>query len=145
VIGADAESLVKSALESAIAAVDGQKNHLVTSAVLRTAREKIIDKLPSRNDVIGRGVVKAEVDVSALFTEEETRLNALVGAADWDGLLTRYPLRESSAFGRVISGIKMADQATYRAAVLKLLQDDPAAVTELRNLLGGLYLDIMSQ
>jgi hypothetical protein len=86
--------------------------------------------------------VKAEVDIVALRTAEEARFDSLIDATDWDGLLTRYPLRESSAFDRVVSGIKMADQSTYQASVLKLLQDEPAAVIELRNLLGDLYASV---
>jgi hypothetical protein len=88
--------------------------------------------------------VRVEVDVAALRTAEESRFDSLIAVADWDGLLTRYPLRESSAFDRVVSGIKMPDQSTYRAAVLKLLQDDPAALTELRNLLRDLYSSVMA-
>ncbi len=139
VTGADAVALLRTALDDAIAAVRVQKKHLVTSAVLRSTREQILKSLPVRAAIEGGGLVKVEVDVSALRTEEENRFDGLIGAADWDGLLTRYPVRESSAFDRVISGIKMTDQPNYQAAVLKLLQDDPAAVTDLRNLLGALY------
>jgi hypothetical protein len=142
VTGADAAALVRSALDGAIAAVRKQKNHLVTSAVLRSARDKILKSLPRRAAIEGGGLVKVEVKVLALRTEEETRFDELVGAADWDGLLTRYPLRESSAFDQVISGIGIVDRVNYRAAVLKLLQDDPAAVTDLRNLLGDLYANV---
>jgi hypothetical protein len=58
---------------------------------------------------------------------------------DWDGLLTRYPLRESAAFSRVVSGIKLSDQRSYEGAVLKLLQDDAEALNDLRSLFGDLY------
>jgi hypothetical protein len=88
--------------------------------------------------------VSVQVDVSALRKAEEARFDALIDAGNWDGLLARYPLRESSAFDRVVSGINMIDQGTYRAAVLKLLQDVPAAVTDLRALLGDLYANIMA-
>jgi hypothetical protein len=74
--------------------------------------------------------------------EEEARFDALVDAADWDGLLSRYPVRESSALERIVSGIEIADRATYRAAVLKLLQDVPAALTDLRGLLGDLHASV---
>jgi hypothetical protein len=142
--GADATALVKSAIDSAIAGVKAQKDHLVASAVLRAARNKILNSLPRREDIKGIDLVKVEVDLSALRKLEEARFDALVDALDWDGLLTRYPLRESSAFDRVTSGIKIADQATYRAAALKLLLDEPAAVTDLRDLLGNLYAAIMA-
>jgi len=144
VTGADAAALLRAALDGAIAAVKAQKKHLVTGAVLRSARDKILKNLPRRAAIEGGGLVKVEVDVSILLTEEETRFDELTGAADWDGLLTRYPLRESSAFDQVIFGIGIIDRVNYRAAVLKLLQDAPAAVTDLRDLLGDLYAKVMS-
>jgi energy-coupling factor transporter ATP-binding protein EcfA2 len=140
--GADAATLVKTALADAVAAAKTQKDHLVTSAVLRTARDSVLNILPTRNDVKSGHAVKVEVDIPALRIGEEARFDALIAAADWDGLLVRYPLRESSAFDRIVGGIKLADRATYRDSVLKLLQGDPKALFELRNLLGDLYADI---
>jgi hypothetical protein len=111
---------------------------------LRSAREKILNSLPQRDDVESAEVVKVEIDVAELREKEEVNFDTLIAAKDWDGLLARYPLRESSAFDRAVSGIKIADQATYRAAVLKLLQDDPAVVEELRSLLGDLHTEVLA-
>lgn len=138
--GDEAAGLVKLAMASAIEAAKASREHLVTSAVLRASRESVMAALPKRNDVkSGATPVKVEVDVAALRMSEEARFDGLIASADWNGLITRYPLRESSAFERVVEGLKIKDRATYRAAVLKLLQDEPDAVTELRDLLGGLH------
>lgn len=142
VTGVGAEPLVNAAIDGAITAAKAQKTHLVTSAVLRSARDRVLNSLPKRADVAGNGNVKVEIDISALRAQEEARFDALVDSANWDGLLTRYPLRESAAFDRIVSGIKVADQTTYRAAVLKLLQDDPVALNDLRDLLGDLYASV---
>lgn len=139
ITGSDAGALARTATTDAIAAAKAQRDHLVGSAVLRSARNKIVEGLPNRQDIQTGTPVKVEVDVAALRAVEQKRFDALIAAADWDGLLTRYPLRESSAFDRAVSGLKIKDQATYRGAVLKLLQDDVAAVNDLRNLLGDLY------
>jgi AAA domain, putative AbiEii toxin, Type IV TA system len=144
VTGADATNLVRSALNNAIAAARAQKGHFLIGATLRSARDQVLRSLPGRGDIEGGSAVSVQVDVSALRNAEEARFDALIDAGNWDGLLARYPLRESSAFDRVVSGINMTDQGTYRAAVLKLLQDVPAAVTDLRALLGDLYANIMA-
>ncbi len=140
-IGADGITLMKSALAGAVDAARAQKAHLVRSAVLRAARERILNNLPTRESVGGDSVI-VEVDVPTLRVAEESRFDSFVGAADWDGLLTRYPMRESSAFDRVVSGLKMPDRGTYQAVVLKLLQDEAAALAELRDLLGDLYASV---
>ena len=142
VIGGDAKTLSQTATTDAIAAGKAQRDHLVASAVLRSARNKVLEGLPNRKDIQAGTALQVHVDVAALRDAEEKRFDALISAADWDGLLTRYPLRESSAFDRVIDGLKITDQATYQSAVLKLLQDDSAAMSDLRNLLGDLYASV---
>lgn len=144
VIGSDGAALAKSAIDEAIVAVKAQKSHLVTSAILRLTRDKVLNSLPRRGDVDGANSVEIKVDVADLRAREETRFDSLVATRDWDGLLTRYPLRESSAFDRIASGIRVVDQSAYKAAVLKLLQDDPAAVTDLRDLLGDLHVSVIA-
>jgi hypothetical protein len=138
-INAHAETLVTNAIDAAVGAVKVNKQHLVTSAVLRSARNKVWNTLPRREDITNGAPLHLTVDLPALRAEEEVQFDTLVDQSNWDGLLTRYPLRESSAFDRIISGIKIADKATYRAAVLKLLQDDVSATSDLRDLLGDLY------
>lgn len=142
--GANSTSLIEAAIKDGISAAKAQRDHLVTSAILRATREKVLSYLPKREDIENSNPLKIEVDVSTLRTEEQTRFDRLIDTKDWDGLLSRYPLRESSAFDRAVSAIKVADRATYRAAVLKLLQDDPTAVADLRNLLGDLYSSVMA-
>jgi hypothetical protein len=139
--GDNADDLVGRAMDDALCAAKAQREHLVTSAVLRAARERIMTALPKRADVkAGAPSVNIDVDISALRAVEEARFDDLASAADWNGLITRYPLRESSAFDCVVRGLKVADQTTYSAAVLKLVQDDAEALKDLRDLLGGLYV-----
>jgi len=141
-IDADAETLVTTAVATAVAAVKMNKQHFVTSAVLRSARDKVWNTLPRREDVTNGAALNLTIDLSVLRVEEEVRFDNLIDLSDWDGLLMRYPLRESSAFDRIIEGIKIADKTTYRAAVLKLLQDDSSAKTDLHGLLGDLHLNM---
>ena len=105
VTGGDATTLVQTAIRSGIVAAKTQRDHLIASAVLRSARNKFLEKLPNREDVQTNAVLKIEVDVAALRVAEEKRFDELISAADWDGLLTRYPLRKSSAFDRVVDGL----------------------------------------
>lgn len=138
--GDDADELVKAAMGNAVIAAKVQREHLVTCAVLRAARQRIMAALPKRGDVeTGTPSLKVEVDIAAVRAAEEARFDELVTTTNWDGLITRYPLRESSAFDRIVEGLKIVDRSTYRDAVLKLLQDDAEAMKDLRDLLGGLY------
>jgi len=143
--GADAAALAYTAVHNAVAAAKLQKDHLVTSAVLRSAREKVFSSLPTRDNIKNRDTVKVEVDVAALSKAESIRFDSMIETANWEGLLARYPMRESSAFDRVVAAIKIPDRETYRAAVLKLIQDDESVLSELRSLLGDLYTEVMAE
>lgn len=140
--GSDANTLAQTATSNAIAAAKAQRDHLVESAVLRSARNKVLKGLPKRDDIQPAIALRIEVDVAELRAAEETRFDALISSANWEGLLTRYPIRESSAFDRAVDGLKFKDRATYQGAVLKLLRDDQEAVTELRDLFDDLYASV---
>ena len=140
--GADADAVVASTIPSAVDAVREQRNNLVASAVTRSARREFMSQLPIRASVVDVDAVEAKVDIKALRKAEEKRFDALIAAEDWDGLLTRYPVRQSRAFDGIVKTLKIADKDTYRAAVLKLLQDDAAALKALRDLMGDLHATI---
>jgi hypothetical protein len=141
--GGDVAALQAAAINGAVQAAKDKREHLVVSAVVRSARRSILGSLPSKKDVEASPTINVQVDVMALRSAEEVRFDGLVGASDWDGLLTHYPLRESQAFDRIVNGLKFKDRATYQGAVLKLLQDDDVALCEMRNLLGSdLYTEI---
>lgn len=143
-VGVNAEELFEGAISTAVTAAAANREHLVTSAVLRSTRTEFARKMPSRTDVQNSAAVNVEVDVAALRAAEQDRFDTLVSKSDWDGLLTRYPLRECAAFDRVVDELRIKDRATYQAAVLKLVQDDQAVVDELRALLGDLYQTVMA-
>lgn len=144
IVGGDASELTQNATDSAIAGAKTQRNHLVESALVRSARSKLLQELPSLQSIKANKSFEVKVDIPSLRAVEERRFDKLISESDWDGLLARYPLRESSAFHRIASGLRFKDVATYRAAVLKLLQDDSTAVDDLRGLLGDLYASIMA-
>lgn len=140
--GADADAVVSSAIPSAVDAVREQRNNMVTSAVTRSARREFMSQLPSRASVVDVDAVEVKVNVKALREAEERRFDALIAAKDWDGLLARYPVRQSRAFDGIVKTLKIADKDTYRSVVLKLLQDDEAALKTLRDLMGDLHATI---
>ncbi len=140
--GGDAIGLTQLAINNAIAAAKSQRAHLVSSAVLRSARNKVLQGLPNRQDIQSGTALSFSVDVPTLRTAEDQQFDALIADADWNGLLTRYPLRESPALDRVVDGLGMKNRGTYQSAVLKLLQDDAEAMSEMRELLDDLYANV---
>ena len=139
ITGDTADVLAQEAVTRAIAATAENRDHLVKSAVLRSARRAVLDGLPTAKSIDLQSELSVRVDTAALRAEEERRFDGLISTADWDGLLTRYPLRESSAFDRVVDALKVKDRALYRNMILKLLQEDSSALIDLRSLFGDLH------
>ncbi|MFL9827229.1 AAA family ATPase [Rhodoplanes sp. SY1] len=142
-LGEDPGVLGAAAVQAAVNAASIKRDHLVEDAVLRVVRKKILSELPNRSHLRAEvSLIKVEVDVQSLRATEGERFDALISANNWEGLLTRYPLRKSSAFDRVVEGLKMKDRGAFQAAVLKLLQDDACALESIRSLFGGLYAEV---
>lgn len=135
--GANAQTLLGNAVQAAIAAAVEQRDHLILKSVERSVRREIFDTLPSREDIKTKQEIVFRVDVNALRSAEEQRFNALVKANDYDGLLQRYPLRESAAFACIPNRIGFS-RTDYEAAVLMVLKDNTAALNFLRGLFGDL-------
>jgi ABC-type cobalamin/Fe3+-siderophores transport system ATPase subunit len=139
--GGNAQTLSGNAIQAAIAAVLENRDHLILKSVERLVRREIFDTLPSREDVKTKLEIVIRVDATALRSTEEQRFDALARANDYDGLLQRYPLRESAAFARIVDSIGIS-RADYEAAVRTVLQEDAAALTFLRGLFGDLPAEI---
>jgi ABC-type ATPase involved in cell division len=139
--GANAQTFLGNAIQAAIAAAVEKRDHLILKSVERSVRGEIFDTLPSRDDVKTKPEIVIRVDAAALRSAEEQRFDALAAANDYDGLLQRYPLRESAAFARIVDSIGFS-RADYEAAVRTVLQDDAAAVNFLRGLFGDLPAEV---
>ena len=137
--GVDADSVVARAIPIAVDAVREQRDNLVAGAVTRCVRREFMSQLPNRASVVDVDAIEVKVDIKALREAEEKRFDGLIAAKDWDGLLTRYPVRQSRAFDGIVKTLKIADKDTYRSAVLKLLQDDAAALKALRDLMRDVH------
>lgn len=139
--GGNAQTLSDGAIHAALAAARKNREHLVLKSVERLVRQEIFDTLPSREDVRTKSEIVIRVDANALKSAEGLRFDLLVGANDYDGLLQRYPLRESAAFAQVVDRIGVSRE-DYEAAVRTMLQEDAAALEFLRTLFGDLPIEV---
>jgi ABC-type Mn2+/Zn2+ transport system ATPase subunit len=141
-IGGTACDLANNAITEAIGAANTQRNHLVDVTLVRVCRQKILEQCPTDKNINDKKALNISVDLPALRLEEEKRFDELIYSKNWNGLLTRYPLRESSALNFVVDKLHYKDRTIYEKAVLKLIQDDSEAKDDLRRQLGDLYTHI---
>ncbi|MDE2823104.1 MAG: hypothetical protein OXK79_06325 [Chloroflexota bacterium] len=78
------------------------------------------------------------------YQGELDRFNDLVESGDIDGLIVRYPLRESSVFERIVTALGCRSQSDYERMVVARVRDDANLAENLKErirplaeLLGG--------
>ena len=141
VTGDDRDALCEAAVKGAIAESQKCKAHLVSQAVERAVRRAILERLPSRETIHNEPEFTLRIDVADLRAREARNFDAMVDSGRLDGLLQRYPLRESGALARAARELGLS-KTKYEAAVLKLLQEDLDALNWCRRLFGELRGEI---
>ena len=131
-------TLIENVVGGALRKIEKQKTHLMLKVVEKSARQMVFAQLPTREDIQNSNPVNIQVDVAGLRSAEEKVFDALVQDRDLEGLLQRYPVRESGALGEIAKGIGLL-QKTYESAVQSLLQDDQRALEYFRGLFGELF------
>jgi hypothetical protein len=144
VVGGSLDEKLKQAKEDALKAIHQNARHLSNRIAEKAARAQVFSLLPKKGEVGTAGKRTAEIDFQKIAAEEAARLEALVRASDFIGVLKRYTIRESPALDAIAKALNFASRAQYEAAVRKLLADDVELVKLVRGLLGSLPPDLVA-
>ena len=123
------------------AILDGVAPHrerLCTRLVGKQARNRMMKQLPAHQDLQINPVQRITYDASKLFDQEYAKFDALVQAADTDGLVSRYPVRETQALANVASRLGFQNREKYESAVRKLLIESDDARSAVKQKLRAL-------
>ncbi|WP_397568348.1 AAA family ATPase [Schlesneria sp. T3-172] len=144
VIGGDVIEKLRHANDAAMQAIRQNAGHLSNRIAEKAARAQVFSLLPKKGE-IGAGRERTVVlDFQKIAEEEATRLQTLIDASDFVGVLKRYPIRESPAIDAIVRTLSFANRAQYEAAVRKLLADNQEAVLRVHKLLGELPPDLIA-
>lgn len=142
-LGGDLEKKLRKANDDAIKAIRDNSMHLSIRIAEKTARTHVFSLLPKKGEVASGDKRTTEIDFGKIAKDELARLEGLISASDFVGLLQRYPIRESPALDAIAKALNFATRADYEAAVRKLLADDLESVRRVRLLLGSLPTDLI--
>ncbi len=144
VVGGSLDEKLKKATQDALRAIRQNAGHLSNRIAEKAARAQVFSLLPKKGEVVAGGKRTVELDFQKIAKEEGARLDALINASDFVGVLKPYPIRESPALDAIAKALNFATRAQYEAAVRRLLADDPEAVKLVRALLGLLPADLVA-
>jgi hypothetical protein len=74
--------------------------------------------------------------------QEYGRLEHELNAGNLAEIISRYPVRETSALDRIAKALEFQNRKQYERAVRKLLIDDQEALTFVKSLFGTLVSDL---
>jgi len=104
----------------------------------KAVRADLLTQIPGKNQIREAKPINVVIDIPAVVAAELDRLKKLLGADDVERLISRYPIRETPALGRIAEQLGFRDREQYEAAVLKLLIDDAEALAFMRSLFDDL-------
>ncbi len=142
VVGGDAISRLQDAEVSALAAVSLHVDRLSRRAVEKEIREKILRLMPGQPEIAMLAPVNISIDVAVAVRDETNRLSACLANKDLLQIVSKYPVRETSALSDIATKLGFQNRRQYEEAVRKLLIDDPTAVAFVKSLFGSLDADL---
>lgn len=143
VVGGDLTAKLEKANNDAITAICDNAKHLSVRIAEKSARAQVFSLLPKRGEVAAGDKRTVEIDFAKCAQDEAARIETLINASDFIGILQRYPIRESSALDAIAKALNFANRAQYEAAVRNLLVCDLEAVKRVRTLLGSFPAELI--
>jgi ABC-type cobalamin/Fe3+-siderophores transport system ATPase subunit len=139
-LGVEQQTLLDEANTSALAALDSDDHisHLAIRVAERQLRDSLLQRLPSRSDLLSGNSPDISVSLPSPYPAELARLRLLHASGDLSGIVSRYPVRESRILDALAKGLRFAGRADYERAVLRQLSLDDALCNALRNKLCAL-------
>ena len=115
--------LFNDATSKIITSIQPHKDRLCARLSERKARKKILSSMPKYNDIMINGVHDIQINLSDIYNQEKTIFDRLVNNNDLDGLIARYPVRETPVLSSIVQGLGIA-RTTYESMVRKLIIND---------------------
>ena len=136
-LGCDRDEMILSATEHALKAISDDADLARRMAARRSERRVHyqIERLTPDWHTIMQSAEHVTISptVESPYTGELIQFKELANAKDLDGLVARYPLRESNVFDRIAQAIRCVDRADYERMVVTRVREDEDLVRKLKN------------
>lgn len=135
--GKDSEALNKAALSNIISDISKHKERMCARLCEKRVRNLFMSGLPKHSDIAKRGKYTNELDLGKIMNDEEAIFDKMVKESDIDGLLKRYPIRETPVLSNITKAVGLSKE-DYESAVRKLIIDNIDAKSFYQTLLSRL-------
>jgi len=137
VTGVDEKELYNKAISEVVKNIKPHKERLCSRLCEKQVRNNIMIALPKHKDIALRGEFEYKLDLKDIIEKEESLFDKLIADNDLDGLISRYPVRETQVLAAIATGLGLTREK-YESAVRKLIIDDKDAREYFKTLLNNL-------
>lgn len=123
VLGQDEKALFEKATSGIINELSPHKLRLCSRLCEKQVRNSVMTALPKHKDIQEKGNFELKINLKEIQEKEEAHFDKLVTDKNLDGLISRYPIRETPVLTKIAIGLGMT-RDKYESAVRKLIIDD---------------------
>lgn len=123
VLGQDEKVLFEKATSGIITELNPHKLRLCSRLCEKQVRNSVMTALPKHKNILEKADFELKMNLKEIQEKEEAHFDKLVADKNLDGLISRYPVRETPVLTKVATGLGMT-RDKYESAVRKLIIDD---------------------
>ena len=141
------DDMLSSASAAAIKSLSGvdKREHLAVRLAERRIRDKLLEKIPTRDQIKENLNGNIEVVIESPYLDELKRLTELVNKCDIDEVVSRYPVRESGVLSCIAKGLEYETRGHYEDFALLYIGRDAELQGVLKQKLGKLAAKLDGQ
>ena len=135
-LGCESDEMVRMATEGALDAInnaDDLRERMAAKRCERLVRSEVESLVPDWRTIKQSGEhLQFPASVESPYSGELTRFKELESSEDLDGLIARYPLRESNVFDKITEALRCIDRADYERMVVARVREDEDLACKLK-------------
>ena len=133
-LGSKAAELIKAAKISAMDALgkDDLVERMAARRCERRVRNQLLSSVPDWKAIQTNATSKISSCVDSPYADELRHFKKLVSEGQLDGLIARYPLRESRVFDIIAEALECHNRRNYRKMVLARVRNDEGLARKLK-------------
>jgi hypothetical protein len=145
-LSASAEELISRARAKALSSLsrEGVAEHLASRVAERTLRDKIIENIPRRDQLIGAGSEFINIEIESSYPQLLSSLKSAISRGDLDVIVAKFPVRESGVLSDIAGELRFKGTADYEKAALTVIASEVSLLEILLSKLGGLAPQLLS-
>jgi hypothetical protein len=121
-------------IEAVVNSITPHKTRMAARLVQRKVKDNLSRQAPDYRAIMA-GNVNIEFSTSTIFDEELQLIDTLLETKNIEGLISRYPIRETPALEGISKGALFASKEKYEQAVRKMVIEDSSTLEMIRGLL----------